>query len=70
MSTLAEIELAAAGLPASDKESLMAWLKAELEAEQKSVPGQRIAGLGKGAWAVSDDFDDPLPDEFWLGEDA
>jgi prevent-host-death family protein len=31
---------------------------------------KRIAGLNRGAitW-VSEDFDDPLPDEFWLGED-
>ena len=31
---------------------------------------KRIAGLNRGAIAwVSEDFDDPLPDEFWLGED-
>ncbi|SKA96415.1 hypothetical protein SAMN02745166_02390 [Prosthecobacter debontii] len=70
MSTLAEIELAAAKLPASDKESLMVWLQFELEAEKKAVPGQRVSGLGKGAWSVANDFNDPLPDEFWLGEDA
>jgi antitoxin (DNA-binding transcriptional repressor) of toxin-antitoxin stability system len=29
----------------------------------------RIMGLHAGAWEVSDDFDDPLPDEFWLGEE-
>jgi len=28
---------------------------------------QRIAGLNAGAMRVSDDFDEPLPDEFWLG---
>jgi antitoxin (DNA-binding transcriptional repressor) of toxin-antitoxin stability system len=28
----------------------------------------RIAGLHAGSTWVSDDFDDPLPDEFWLGE--
>ena len=30
----------------------------------------RIAGLGRGdiLW-ISDDFDDPLPDSFWFGED-
>ncbi len=26
----------------------------------------RIAGLHKGAIWISDDFDDPLPDAFWL----
>jgi antitoxin (DNA-binding transcriptional repressor) of toxin-antitoxin stability system len=29
----------------------------------------RIMGLHAGVWEVSDDFDDPLPDEFWLGEE-
>ena len=27
---------------------------------------KRIAGLNKGEIRVSDDFDTPLPDEFWL----
>ncbi len=29
-------------------------------------PKKRIAGLNRGAMIVSDDFDAPLPDEFWL----
>jgi antitoxin (DNA-binding transcriptional repressor) of toxin-antitoxin stability system len=29
---------------------------------------ERIPGLHKGTTWVSDDFDAPLPDEFWLGE--
>ena len=28
---------------------------------------KRIAGLHQGAVSISDDFDDPLPDEFWMG---
>ena len=28
----------------------------------------RVPGLSRGEIWVSDDFDDPLPDEFWLGE--
>jgi prevent-host-death family protein len=31
-------------------------------------PQKRIAGLHRGAIWVSDDFDEPLPDSFWLGE--
>ena len=27
----------------------------------------RVAGLHKGAIWISDDFDEPLPDEFWAG---
>jgi antitoxin (DNA-binding transcriptional repressor) of toxin-antitoxin stability system len=34
-----------------------------------SGQGQRIAGLNEGTAWVSDDFDDPLPDSFWLGEE-
>lgn len=34
-------------------------------------PGKRIMGLHEhlGAAWMSDDFDEPLPDEFWLGEE-
>ena len=34
-----------------------------------STRGERILGLHPGAFQMSDDFDDPLPDSFWLGED-
>ena len=30
---------------------------------------QRVAGLHDGQIWISDDFNDPLPDEFWLGDD-
>lgn len=30
---------------------------------------ERVAGLTPGAIWISDDFDDPLPDEFWLESD-
>ena len=30
--------------------------------------GCRKLGLHRGAWIVEDSFDEPLPDEFWLGE--
>ena len=30
----------------------------------------RVAGLHEGMIWMADDFNDPLPDEFWLGEDA
>jgi antitoxin (DNA-binding transcriptional repressor) of toxin-antitoxin stability system len=38
----------------------------------KSVasPGRkRVAGLHRGAAWMSEDFDEPLPNEFWLGSD-
>jgi hypothetical protein len=30
---------------------------------------KRVAGLGKGSFNLSEDFDAPLPDSFWLGEE-
>jgi hypothetical protein len=35
-----------------------------------SVPNQpkRQAGLGKGTVWMSQDFDEPLPDDFWVGD--
>lgn len=37
---------------------------------EKPVIKERIAGLHAGSTLyISDDFDDPLPDSFWLGED-
>lgn len=30
---------------------------------------QRIAGLGTGIYWMSDDFDEALEDDFWLGDD-
>ena len=30
---------------------------------------KRVAGLHRGAIWTSEDFDEPLPDEFWLGQE-
>ena len=30
---------------------------------------KRKLGLHPGAWVVSEDFDAPLPDDFWLGRE-
>ena len=30
---------------------------------------RRKLGLNRGAWSVGNEFDAPLPDEFWLGEE-
>jgi hypothetical protein len=35
---------------------------------QNTKPLKRQAGLGKGSTWMSEDFDEPLPDSFWLGE--
>ncbi len=39
----------------------------QVHSETRKSP--RIPDLFPGIW-TSDDFDDELPDEFWLGEDA
>ena len=36
--------------------------------EEKVALKQRQPGLHPGSMVMSDDFDDPLPDEFWLGQ--
>ncbi len=38
---------------------------AHIQSSQKS----RVAGLHSGAIQISEDFDEPLPDEFWMGEE-
>ena len=35
----------------------------------KDVSGGRIFDMHPGAMVMSDDFDAPLPDSFWLGEE-
>ena len=37
--------------------------------EKQPIKSQRRRlGLHAGVWVVSADFDEPLPDEFWLGQ--
>ena len=35
---------------------------------QQTKPIKRVLGLGMGDIWISDDFDEPLPEEFWFGE--
>ena len=37
-------------------------------AKEKGQPRERQLGVLKGKVWMSDDFDEPLPDAFWLGE--
>jgi prevent-host-death family protein len=30
---------------------------------------KRVAGLNRGSISTSENFDEPLPDEFWLGQE-
>ncbi len=42
---------------------------ARLEAVAPPSKKKRVAGLNRGAIWTSEDFDEPLPDEFWLGKE-
>ena len=60
-------------LPQSDDgilptlEEVEAALQKSMERIANADPSElRILGLHEGTGWVSDDFDDPLPDEFWL----
>lgn len=57
LSTQQQIQLAAQILQsAQEKMSL------------SEVKKQRIPGLHRDSYVVSDDFDEPLSDNFWMGE--
>ncbi|ASC70946.1 hypothetical protein XM38_018950 [Halomicronema hongdechloris C2206] len=48
---------------------LLQWAEAKMPKPLASqLPAQRQPDLHPGAFIVSDDFDDPLPNSFWLGE--
>jgi hypothetical protein len=45
-------------------------VRIEEKSESPRTTGPRILGLHQGMVSMSDDFDEPLPESFWLGEDA
>lgn len=57
---IAEIEVAR-----QEKDAVFSWEQVQEEANKV----QRVPGLGVGTIWMSDDFDAPLPDSFWLGDD-
>lgn len=68
MTTLEVIEQVAEALTPEERRSLIAYLQ-KLEAAPEVTPMQkRTPGLFSGFW-MSEDFNDELPDSFWLGED-
>jgi len=34
----------------------------------RALKKKRVPGLNRGTISASEDFDEPLPDEFWLGQ--
>lgn len=56
-------------LTVREKEDLVKYLlNQESKEEKDSVLQVRVAGLHRGNVWMSEDFNEPLPDEFWLGE--
>ncbi len=41
---------------------------AQKYAQPQQAPQKRVLGLNQDKIWMSDDFNEPLPDEFWLGE--
>ena len=66
--TLDEILELTKQLSLLDKVRLIEKITPQIERElQTAQPTPRKAGLNAGAIWTSDDFDEPLPDEFWTG---
>lgn len=56
-------------LSAEQKQVLLEHLQPEPKDAEVDLTQPRILGLHPGAIWTSDDFDEPLPDEFWLSGD-
>ncbi len=61
------LELARAGHEVVIVEGSIPVARLTAVAPDLSQRQSRVAGLHQGAVSVSDDFDQPLPDEFWAG---
>ena len=49
---------------------LLQWVEIKINQIPQKISSKKLrhVGLGLGSCIFGDDFDDPLPDEFWLGE--
>jgi predicted DNA-binding antitoxin AbrB/MazE fold protein len=54
--------------PVALEEGVKGVAVVQVEAEA-TAPQKRVLGLRPGSIWISDDFDDPLPDSFWMGEE-
>lgn len=55
------------GLPFADGEAVQVTVQSLPQAGEIHQQQPRILGLHAGAIQMREDFDEPLPDEFWLG---
>ena len=56
-------------LSPEEREKLLASLMEEESERKQERPRRRIPDRHRGAIRVAPDFDDPLADKFWLGEE-
>jgi hypothetical protein len=68
--TFDEILTKARELPTLQRKTLIYELVESLTQPIENPVEERIFGLTKGSFVMSEDFDDELPIEFWLGTDA
>jgi Protein of unknown function (DUF2281) len=73
MSTIESIVRELEKIPEPMQLSVLAFIhsldaSATSENHHPSKLPPRILGLNRGGMKMSDDFDEPLSDEFWLGE--
>lgn len=68
--TTSEVVTKLQTLPPEQKQQVLDFVEflASKYTQSPETPQQRVPDLNKGQIWMSDDFDDPLPDEFWLGE--
>lgn len=69
MSSIAEIKAAVESLSLEEAQKLLHLLSTKVKQDSPTTK-RRIAELHAGAISMADDFDEPLPDAFWLGKDA
>ncbi|MEH2361345.1 type II toxin-antitoxin system VapB family antitoxin [Nostoc sp.] len=60
-------------LPPEQQQMVVNFVEFLAQKHAQSQPSQnrkkrRVAGLHEGMGWISDDFNEPLPDEFWMGE--
>ncbi len=56
-------------LPEDQKQIVLQRLSSGIKKDtHRTSTKKRVAGLGEGTIKMSDDFIDPLPDQFWFGE--
>jgi hypothetical protein len=69
MTTKEEIENELASAPDTLLNDVLSFIRDNKNMLPKSSDFKRIANLHGGQVWMSDDFNDALPDQFWLGEE-